>query len=114
VIDIAGGEPGMIQAVADRTLGELMRVVEVRFLPVFDAIEPFLLDRRDEFAVDEQGRGRLVIHRVDSKNVHQPTSNPAIPLRFERRQARPPLDPVAEYRTCGDQSGDNEAILSTP
>jgi hypothetical protein len=29
---------------------------------VFDAIEPFFLDGRDEFAVDEQGRGRLVIH----------------------------------------------------
>ena len=62
VIDIAGGEPGMIQAVTDRTLGKLMRVVEVRLLAVFDAIEPFFLDGRDEFTVDEQCRGRLVIH----------------------------------------------------
>lgn len=39
-----------------------MRVVEVRFLPVFDAIEALLLNGSDEFAVDEQCRGRLVIH----------------------------------------------------
>ena len=30
VIDIAGGEPGVIQAKADRTLGKLMRVIDVR------------------------------------------------------------------------------------
>jgi hypothetical protein len=30
VIDIAGGEPGIIQAETNRTLGELMRVVDVR------------------------------------------------------------------------------------
>src|SRR5215471_21080609 len=42
VIDIAGGKPGMIQAEADRPLGELMRVVEFHHLTVFDAIEPFL------------------------------------------------------------------------
>lgn len=30
VIDIAGGEPGIVQAETDRTLGELMRVIDVR------------------------------------------------------------------------------------
>ena len=30
VIDIAGGEPGIVQAETDRTLGQLMRVVNVR------------------------------------------------------------------------------------
>ena len=30
-----------------------MRVVEVRFLAVLDAVETFLLDGGDEFAVDE-------------------------------------------------------------
>ncbi len=30
VIDIGGGEPGIIQAETNRTLGELMRVVDVR------------------------------------------------------------------------------------
>jgi hypothetical protein len=34
-----------------------MRVVEVRFLAVLDAIEPFLLDGGDESAVDEQRGG---------------------------------------------------------
>ena len=58
MIDVARGEPGVVQAEADRTLGELMRVVDVRFLAVFDAIEPFFLDGRDEFTVDEQCRGR--------------------------------------------------------
>jgi hypothetical protein len=70
VIDILGGEPGVVQAITDRTLGKLMRIVEIRFLPVLDAIEPLFLDRGNEHAVDEQGCGGLVIHRVDSKNVH--------------------------------------------
>ena len=62
MIDVAGGEPGMLQAETDRTFGQLMRVVEVRRLAVFDAIEPFLLDGDDERAVDQQRGGRLVIH----------------------------------------------------
>jgi hypothetical protein len=57
VIDIAGGKPGIVQAETDRTLGELMRVVEFRRLTVLDAIEPFLLDGGDERAVDEQRGG---------------------------------------------------------
>jgi hypothetical protein len=44
----------MVQAETDRTLGELMRVVEFRRLAVLDAIEPFLLDGGDERAVEEQ------------------------------------------------------------
>src|SRR5580658_239847 len=44
VIDIAGGEPGMVQAETDRPLWQLMRVVDVRQLAIFDAIEPLLLD----------------------------------------------------------------------
>jgi hypothetical protein len=44
----------VIQAEADRTLGELMRVVEVRCLAVLDATEPFFLDSGDELAVDQQ------------------------------------------------------------
>jgi hypothetical protein len=34
-----------------------MRVVDVRQLAVFDAIEPFLLDGDDEITVDEQRGG---------------------------------------------------------
>src|ERR1700740_1809576 len=57
VIDIAGGKPGMVQAESNRTFGQLMRVVEFRLLAVFDAVEPFLLDGRDELPVDEQRGG---------------------------------------------------------
>jgi hypothetical protein len=37
---------------------------------MFDAIEPLLLDGDNEPAVDEQRGGRIVIHCIDSKNVH--------------------------------------------
>ncbi len=47
----------MVQAETDRTLGELMRVVEFRRLAVFDAIESFLLDGGNQRAVDEQRGG---------------------------------------------------------
>ena len=57
VIDIAGGEPGIVQAETDRALGQLMRVVDVGRFAVLDAIEPFLLDGDNELAVDEQGGG---------------------------------------------------------
>ena len=54
VIDIARGEPGMLQAKANRALGELMRVIPIGLLAVLDTIEPFLLDGGDKLAVDEQ------------------------------------------------------------
>ena len=79
--DIASGEPGVVQAKPDRTFGELMRVIEFSLLAVLDAIEPFLLDRGDELAVDEQRGGRFVIYRVDSKNVHW---RPHYPTLFRR------------------------------
>jgi hypothetical protein len=54
---------------------------------MFDAIKPLLLDGDNEPAVDEQRGGRIVIHCIDSKNVHWPTfarmisSAPAIVAR---------------------------------
>jgi hypothetical protein len=60
--DITGDEPGVVQAKANRAFGELMRVIELSLLAVFEAIESFLLDGGDERAVDEQRGGRLVIH----------------------------------------------------
>src|ERR1700686_101494 len=39
---------------------------------MFDAIEPLLLDGDNEPAVDQQRGGRIVIHGIDSKNVHWP------------------------------------------
>src|SRR6202012_1599198 len=71
VVDIARRQPGMFQAPADGTLGKLMRIVEMRFLGVLDAVEAFLLDGTDELAVDEQRRRGLMIHRVDTENVHR-------------------------------------------
>ena len=64
----------MFQAPADRALGKLMRIVEMRFLGVLDAVEALLLDGGDQLAVDEQRRRRLMIHRVDSENVHRASS----------------------------------------
>jgi hypothetical protein len=55
--DIVSGEPGVIQAKADRTFWQLMRVIEFGPLAVLYAIEPFLLDSGDERAVDEQRGG---------------------------------------------------------
>jgi hypothetical protein len=57
MIDIGRGEAGVLQAEADRTFGELMRVIEFSRFAVLDAIEPLLLDRGNELAVDQQGCG---------------------------------------------------------
>ena len=54
MIDIAGVEAGMIEAVADRALGELVRVVDVGQLAVLDAIEPLLFHGDRKLAVDQQ------------------------------------------------------------
>jgi len=73
VINVAGGEPGIVQAETDRPLRQLMRVVDVRHFAIFDPIEALLLDGDNKPAVDEQRGGRIVIHGIDSKNVHGPT-----------------------------------------
>ncbi len=78
VIDIVGGQAGIVQAEADCALRELMRVVDIRHLAVLDAAEALFLDSHDELAVDEQRGGRIVIHRVNSKDVHRFTSS-AVP-----------------------------------
>src|SRR5215472_9670597 len=72
MVDIAATKPGIIQTETDRMLGKLVRVVDVRLLTVLDAVEPLLLGGGDERAVDDQRGGGLVIHRVDSENVHRP------------------------------------------
>jgi hypothetical protein len=43
---------------------------------VLDAIEAFLLDGGDQFAIDEQRSRRLVKHRVDSEDVDHPAPLP--------------------------------------
>jgi hypothetical protein len=55
--DIASGQPGVIQAKADRLFWELMRVIELSLFAVLDAVKPFLLDSGDERAVDEKRGG---------------------------------------------------------
>src|ERR1700761_8768597 len=71
VVDVTGGKAGMFQAPADRALGKLMRIVVMRFLGVLDAVEALLLDGCDQLAVDQERRRGLMVHRVDSKNVHR-------------------------------------------
>jgi hypothetical protein len=56
MVDIAATQPCVIQTETDRMLGELVRVVYVRFLTVLDAVEPFLLGGGDERAVDDARR----------------------------------------------------------
>ena len=57
MIDVARGEAGGLQAVTDRTLGELVRVIEARFLAVLDTVESLLFDGSHELAVNEQRCG---------------------------------------------------------
>ena len=114
VIDIAGGEPGVIQAEADRTRGELMRVVDVRRLAMLDAIEPLFLDGGDKFAIDEQRGGRLVVHRVDSKNVHWPTSTPVISSVLWPAGSWDPsqnIEPAGISQAVSRQSYDHRPLL---
>src|SRR4030095_11108619 len=73
MVDIAATQPGIIQTESDCMLGKLVRVVDLRLLTVFDAVEPLLLTGDDEHAVDDQRGGGLVIHRVNAENVHRPT-----------------------------------------
>src|SRR4029453_3939040 len=73
MVDIAATQPGIIQTETDRMLGKLVRVVDLRLLTVFDAVEPLLLAGDDEHAVDDQRGGGLVIHRVNAENVNRPT-----------------------------------------
>ena len=86
MIDIAGGEAGVFQAKADRPLGKLVRVVPIGFLGMLDAVEAFLLDGGDEFAIDEQRSRGLVIHRVDSKDADHPAP---LPVAFYLKRVEP-------------------------
>jgi hypothetical protein len=45
-----------------------MRIVGSRCLAMLDAVESFLLARRDDFAIDDHRGGRFVKYRVDSEN----------------------------------------------
>jgi hypothetical protein len=81
MVDIAGVEFGMVQAIPDCAFRELMRVIEFGLLAVLDAIESLLLGRGDELVVDEQRSGGLVIHRVDSKDVQLPPPCLTLQLR---------------------------------
>ena len=108
MVDIAGAQPGIIQAETDRMLGELVRVVDVRFLAVLDAVEPFLLGSGDERAVDEHRSGGLVIYGVDSENVHRWAATPPLPecrLRLIPRaaaRAPPAATRLPRRRACDE------------
>ena len=66
VIDIGGGQSGMLQAETDRTFGQLMRVVEFRRLAMLDAVEPSSSTAATSLPSTSSG-GRLVIDRINSK-----------------------------------------------
>src|SRR5262245_59265088 len=124
MVDIAATQPSVIQTETDRMLGELVRIVYVCFLTVLDAVEPFLLGGGDERAVDDQRGGGLVIHRVDSENVHRPTTRDMrLPCFRSKdtteqqivamRDFEPACDPWAHYeriaRVPSDQFGPHGA-----
>src|SRR5207253_4201819 len=63
VVDVLGADAAGRQAVADRLRREAG--------PMLDAVEPFLLDRGDELAIDDQGGGRVAVKGVDAEDVHE-------------------------------------------
>jgi hypothetical protein len=74
VIDVAESKAGLLQAESDRTFGQLMRIVEFGRLAMLDPVEALLFGGGNELAADQKCCGRLVIHRIDSKDVHRTTS----------------------------------------
>src|SRR6185437_1583757 len=72
MIEIAGLEARMIEAVADRALRQLVRIVDIGQLAVLDAIEPLFLDGDHELAIDQQRSRGVVIDGVDSKDIQGP------------------------------------------
>jgi hypothetical protein len=60
VLDISRG--GVVQACIDRTGREAG--------PVFLAIQPFLLERTNEYTIGQKGRGRVAVKGVDAENIH--------------------------------------------
>src|SRR5262249_40434084 len=87
-------EPCVFQAPANGALGKLMWIVEMRFLGMLDAVEALLLDGGDQLAVDEQRRRGLMIHRVDSKDVHR------LPHSAARGRLAKPTEPVSGLTTA--------------
>lgn len=47
-----------------------MRIVDLRFLGMLDAIEPLFLAGRHDLTVDNQCGRRFMKHSVDTENVH--------------------------------------------
>src|SRR5262249_52979684 len=85
VVEVAGGDAGGPEAVADRLLGEAG--------PVLDAVEPLLLDGGDEPAVDHQRGRRVAVEGVDAKDDHvrRPGGAGAACVCRGRVRASPPL-----------------------
>ena len=69
-VDLGSPKSRMIQTKAYRLLGKLVRIVDLRFLGMLDAIEPLFLAGRHDLAVDNQCGRRFMKHSVDTENVH--------------------------------------------
>ena len=81
-VDLGSPKPRIIQTKANRTFGKLVRILYPRFLGMLDAVEPLFLAGRYDLAIDNQGGGRFVKHRIDSKNVHPGRASPSLGFNF--------------------------------
>lgn len=71
-VELLGTQSRSFQAPRGRLLGELPRGERHRPLAVLTPSEPLFLGRRDDFAVHDQGRSRIMKYRVYSENAHGP------------------------------------------
>ncbi len=69
-VDLAGADAAALEAPGDRLLGQLPGRERDRGLAVLAAAEALLLGGGDDLAVDDEGRGRIVEHRVDADDPH--------------------------------------------
>jgi len=73
-VDVGRAQPTFGQAPGRGLLGQLPGRERDRALAVLAPAEPFFLGRRDNLAVDHEGRRGIVINRVDTEHTHAHTS----------------------------------------
>jgi hypothetical protein len=69
-IEVFWAQSGLVEAPAGGEVGQLPRRERHRPLAVLAAAEALLLGRRDDLAVDDQRRRRIVEDRVDTEDSH--------------------------------------------
>jgi hypothetical protein len=70
VVDRVDVDAGLAQAIVDRVERQLPRRERDGPLAVLDLREALLFGRRDDLAVDDEARGRIVERRVDAERPH--------------------------------------------